>query len=370
MNATKSVHTSLRVVAAVAVVVVLAGLLGIRLLALETPPTTGVAAPRPPAAVVPPPRVAAPESLAVPCWGCPEAEGWPLRFRTDLDVLAPLGTGAGNAAEFFKDFAKPNGSRFPEAMAAVERRVDGPPGLDKVLPADDPLLLEAEPWCDQATMRFYPEYFKVDGWSTQLPNLILPLNLARSWVARGMSATDPARAMEDFRRAIRLGRLLRQEDVTVIADLVGLACIRLGAQGIYDTAVRHGDSRLALVAAIVVGEHAPQRLMTSARLTRTDLTPYLRKGGDAKLTLALPDARLEAILAAAKGDPDRRFRGEAIIELNVVRSLGTSSQRDRASGLLAELAAERDPIVAATAAWSRDTQLSAEALAGVFQIEE
>ncbi len=110
--------------------------------------------------------------------------------------------------------------------------------------------------------------------------------------------------------------------------------------------------------------------MTSARLTRTDLTPYLRKSGDGTLTLALPDARLEAILAVAKGDPDRRFRCEAIIELNVVRSLGTKAQQERASGLLAELAVERDPIVAATAVWSRDTQMSAEALAGVFQVEE
>jgi len=370
MNATKSVHTSLRVVAAVAVVVVLAGLLGIRLLALETPPATGAAAPRPPAAVVPPPRAAQAEGLAVPCWGCPEAEGWPLRFRTDLDVLAPLGTGTGNAAEFFKGFAKPDGSRFPEAMAAMERRVDGPPGLDKVLLADDPLLLEAEPWCDQATMRFYPEHFKLEGWSTQLPNLIVPLNLARSWVARGMSAADPARALEDFRRAIRLGRLLRQEDVTVIADLVGLACIRVGAQGIHDRAVKEGDSRLALAAAIVLGEHAPQRLLTSARLTRTDLTPYLRKTADGKLALSLPDARLETILSAAKVDPDRRFRCEAIIELNVVRSLGTRAQQERASGLLAELAAEGDPIVTATAVWSRDTQVSAADLAGVLKVEE
>ena len=142
----------------------------------------------------------------------------------------------------------------------MERRVQGPGELGEVLPADDPLLLEAEPWCDQATMRYYPDIYPMKGWETQIPNLMFQLTFARSWVARGMAASDPSKAMEDFRRAIRLGRLLRQEDVTVIADLVGLACIRVGAQGIYDLAVKQGNAQLALVASIVLGEVAPQRL--------------------------------------------------------------------------------------------------------------
>lgn len=371
MNATKGLHRSLHVVGAVAVVVVLVGLLGIRLLAWEHPNTTGASAtapggtsrPRPPAAAVPPPRVVAVGSLEVPCWACPEHEAWPVRFRTDLDLLAPLGTGTANAGLFFKDFAKPDGPRFGEATAAMERRVDGPPGTGKILPPADPLLLEAEPWCDQATMRFYPEFFALNGWNTQLPNLLVPLNLARSWVGRGASAADPERAMADFRRAIRLGRLLRQEDVTVIADLVGIACIRMGAQGIYDLATRRGDTVLALAASIVLGECAPQRLLTSARLTRTEIAPYVHWPSDRTPSLDLADARLDEMIRIARDDPDRRFRGEAILMLNFVQTMGTEAQRDRATAVLRELAGAGDPIVAATAVWSRDTRMSAEALA-------
>lgn len=374
MNATRTLHRSLHVVAAIAVVVVLVGLLGIRLLAWESvraaaPPlgTPGaVTGPRAPASTLPPPKNLAGEALRVPCWSCPGHEGWPVRFQTDLDLLAPLGAGAGNAGAFFKDFAKPDGPRFPEAMKAMERRIDGPADLGKVFPPDDPLLIEAEPWCDQATMRFYPEFFKLDGWSTQLPNLLVPLNLARSWVARGMSAGDPAKALEDFRRAIRLGRLLRQEDVTVIADLVGLACIRAGTQAIYDLAVKQGDTPLALAAAIVLGEHAPQRLLTSEHLTRTELKPYLYRAGDGGVTLSLPEERLDAMLAIAKGDSDRRFRCEAIIMLNIVHTLGLPAQRARALTDLTELAAASDPIVAASATWSRDTRIPPESLAEVL----
>ena len=73
-------------------------------------------------------------------------------------------------------------------------------------------------------MRYYPDYLELDGYQTVVPNLLFQLNLAKSWVARGMAAEDLDAALEDYRRAMRLGRLLRQEDVTVIADLVGQAC--------------------------------------------------------------------------------------------------------------------------------------------------
>ena len=70
----------------------------------------------------------------------------------------------------------------------------------------------------------------------------------RRWVARGLRSPDPELGLEDCRRVIRLGRLLRQEDTVIISDLVGLACIRMGTQGIYEIAVREGDAKLALLA--------------------------------------------------------------------------------------------------------------------------
>ncbi len=324
---------------------------------------TGSARPEAPRAEVPPPRAVVVETLSVPCWSCEEARAWPIRFRTDLDLLAPLGNGSANAAIWFKDFAKPAGKRLAEVTAALDRRIEGPPGFGKVLPPDDPLLREAEPWCDQATMRFYPELFELKAWETQVPNLLFALDLARSWVARGETEKDLEKALSDFRRAIRLGRLLRQEDVVVISDLVGLACIRIGAEGIYRRAAKRGDVRLMLVSALVAGEAAPQKLMTSERLTRTDVTPFLRTDGAGKTVLDLPDRRLDALIELVTTSPDFRFRGEALLELNVVRFLGTPGQKEKSLAILNRTAADGTGPLARLAIWSRDTAPTAEFLA-------
>jgi hypothetical protein len=361
-----STHTSrlrwLHVAAAAAVILVLAGLLGVRIVDWARASAPAAKVPVPPAATVPAPHAVVVEGLTVPCWACPESQEWPLRFRTDLDLLAPLGTGAANAAVWFKDFAKPSGSRWKEAKAAMERRVKGAGDVGDVLPPDDPLLLEAEPWCDQATMRFYPDIYPMKGWESQIPNLMLQLTFARSWVARGMTASEPAKAMDDFRRVIRMGRLLRQEDVTIIADLVGLACIRIGTQGIYDLAIKRGDAQTALVAAVVLGEAAPQRLVGTQRLTKTDISPYMRKDPAGFPALELPEARLNDIVTVATGGPDRRFRAEAILELGLVRALGTPAQQGKAVSVLNQLASGSDQILAEAAVWSRDTKLTKEYL--------
>jgi hypothetical protein len=320
------------------------------------------ARPEAPRAEVPPPRPAEVETLSVPCWSCEGARAWPIRFRTDLDLLAPLGKGTANSAVWFKDFAKPDGRRVAEAAAALERRVEGPSDFGKVLAPDDPFLKEAEPWCDQASMRFYPEIFDLKAYDTQIPNLLVPINLARSWVARGETEPDTEKAMADFRRAIRLGRLVRQEDVLVFADLAGLACIRLGAEGIYRRAAKLGDPRLMLVAAIVAGEAAPQRLLTSERLTRIDIAPFLRTDGAGQTVLDLPEKKLDDLLEVAMTSPDLRFRGEAILGLNVVRFLGTPGQKEKALAILTRTAAEGPGHLSRFAAWSRDTAPTAEFL--------
>jgi hypothetical protein len=355
----------LQVVGAVAVILVLAGLLGVRIEDwARASGTAGPGGPTAPAATVPAPPAVTIESLQVPCWSCPESKEWPVRFRTDLDLLAPLGTGPANAAIWFRDFAKRSGSRFAEAKAAMARRIQGPGELGEVLPAADPLLLEAEPWCDQATMHYYPDIYSMKGWETEVPNLLIQLTFAKSWVARGMTASDPSKAMEDFRRAIRLGRLLRQEDAIVIGDLVGLGCIRVGAQGIYDLAMKQGNSQLALVAAIVLGEVAPQRLMGAQRLTETDLGPYVRRSAAGDVSLELSEKKLDHIVAVATTSPDRRFRGEAILELGLVRFFATATQREKALTVLNQLAASSDRTIHGTAVWARDTKPSTEVLEG------
>ena len=358
MNTTRGNSKSIPVLLAVALVVILAGSLGARLIGRggRTP------APVAPAAVVPAPVTAPIGELEIPCWSCPDAKQWAIKFRTDLDLLAPLGNGPANAAIWFVDFAKEIGPRAAEVSAAMERRVEGPEWLGKVFPPDDPLLIEAEPWCDQATMRFYPDFFPLDGWDTRITNLLFPINLVRSWVARGMAEEDSETAMADFRRAIRLGRLLRQEDSVIISDLVGLACIHIGTRGVYRRALADGDLELALVASAVLGEVAPQRLRTSERVTATDLSDSVHEDPEGGLIMQLKPGKLDALIEAATAAPDRRFRCEAIINLAVVRTMGSPDEKETADTVLADLAISEDEMIAAAAVWSRELEPDEEVL--------
>ncbi len=305
-----------------------------------------------PAARVPGPRPVDVAHLKVPCWGCvPESDEWSVRFQTDLDLLAPLGDGPGNAALWLKDFTARVGAREAEAEAALKRRITASGG-QRVLPPGDPLLSEAEPWCDQAAMRFYPDVFPMEGFATSIPNLQVAVTLARSWVARGIASPDASTALDDCRRAIRLGRLLRQEDATVISDLIGLSCIRAGAQGLYDLAVRRGDAAEALAAAIVLGEHAPQRLRTAQVITKVSVQPS--DPSRWPWSLGLGDRRLEDVIEVARGSGDRRFRAEATLQLGVVEVAGTRTQKGRARTVLERIAAGRDPFLASAARWCLD----------------
>jgi hypothetical protein len=351
------------VIAALTIVLVLGGLLGARLL-LRWWQTARLEVP--PASPVPTPLAGHGSALEVPCWSCPSARGWPVRFRTDLDLLAPLGDGAENAALFFVAFEKNRGPRYGEARAMMERRTEREDDLGLVLAPDDELLLEAEPWVDQATMRFYPEILPMEGVSTRITNLLVPLIFARSWTARGVDAEDPEIGLEDCRRAIRLGRLLRQDDVVIINDLVGLACIHIGARGVYRIALRGGDHELALLASVVIGEVAPQRMMTAERISTFDLWPFIRRGGDGRHHLDLPDAMLDEILNTTTGLTERRFFGEVILTANVIHHLGTQEQRRRAGELLEELAERDDRIIADFAQWALDTPPDDDQLADYY----
>jgi len=346
------------VMLAAAVIVVLAGSLGARLIARDA----SVVVPSAPRASVPDPAVFQVANLEVPCWTCPSNTDWPLRFQTDLDLLAPLGTGTANAAEWFALFEKNVGPRYAEATAAMERRIERPDWVGKSLPPDDPLLLEAEPWSDQATMAFYPEIFPLDGYATRITNLLLPLNMVRSWVARGLAAESSEAAMADFRRAIRLGRLLRQEDVVVISDLVGLACIHLGTRGVYERALADGDLELALLASVVLGEVAPQRLGTKKHLTSTDLIDSFFRDDQGEIVFRLKSDKFDAIVETAESAPDRRMRCEALIGLNIILGLGTPEESERASEVLTEIAGDADPKVADGARWSLENPIDMEVM--------
>ncbi len=193
------------------------------------------------------------------------------------------------------------------------------------------------------------------------------LTLARSWIARGTDAPDSEAALADFRRVIRLGRLLRQEDAVVIDDLVGLACIRIGAEAIYDRARNDGNTGLALLAAVVAGEAPPQKYLTAARVTSAEIRPYVRESGAGSCELQLPAGRFEAISEMALSCPDRRFRSEATLDLRYVAALGAGPMRADARALLEKLAAGPDPIVAANARWCLATPVTAKDAKGLLE---
>lgn len=365
----QSTSRRLHVLLAAGVIILLAGGLGVRLLA--TPADSGYHGPPTPAeAFVPGPIPLDLSKLEVPNWGRAERDNWSVDYKTNLDLLAPLGTGELNAATWFVDFTKePAGLRLAESKQAMDARVSGPVGwLDKVFPSDHPFLTEAEPWCDQARMEFYSKLMEPDGWQTPVPNLLVPLTIARSWVARGLAAEDPDEAMEDFRRAIRLGRLLRQENIVIITDLVGLACIDAGARGIYDVAHREGNLELALLAAIVVGEHAPQRFMTRQQVVDPDGFEVVRLEDRDEFSFGITNQGLKTLLERAESNPDARFRNEAIIFLGIVRQYGTPEQQSMVVDLLTSLLESPEPGVAENARWALDVDTTDEELAELFEV--
>jgi hypothetical protein len=321
------------------------------------------AALQPKPAQVPEPAAIRVDALPMPiCWTCPggarESDAAQL---VDLDVIAPLGDGAGNAAEWLASFA--NGeSRAAEGREARSRRVPAVIGGEaaRVLPPDDPLLKEAEPWMDQATCRFHPEIWPMDSPRPREPNLLLALTFAKSWVARGDASVDAAAAARDDRRAIRLGRLLLQDDVSIAQDLVGRACIRLGAEALHRSARQSGDLPLALATALVLAEHDGMRAVTAERTSVLQgITP---DGANllGKARVAASDDDVDAVIALARDAVERRFRIAALPVMRLVVDAGTKEQAARARAALSALESDADPLVAdaarATTASSPSTE--------------
>lgn len=340
------------------------------LIVLLVTPAAQAAAPSPtPAATLP---VIAVERL-------PDPYPWPpnignrdpiaLEFSVDLDLLAPLGSKPGNGATWFAHFTKIIGDRLHEVESAQQAAV---PWLQygterPVLPPDHPLLLEAEPWIDHAVWSFYPEVWPWQGGPTPIPNLLFALQLGRSWVARGQSAADPERAAVDFRRTIRLGRLLLQDDVVFIQNFIGIALIRTGAEAFFESARRRGDGATAALAALVIHDCTALRLELSRRFQRISLFPDFVARielayGATRTELRLPDERFEHIVRTAVDDPCRALRMEATVPLWITSHLGTDTQRARARTTLEALRKDPDELVAAAAEEVRNREFVADDL--------
>jgi hypothetical protein len=103
---------------------------------------------------------------------------------------------------------------------------------------------------------------------------------------------------------------------------------------------------------VVLGEVAPQRLGTKKDLTSTDLLDSFQRDDRGEIVFRLQPGRLDAVIEAAENAPDRRMRCEAVLGLNIVRSLGAPEEKSRAFEVLEEIAADADPKVAEGARWS------------------
>ena len=71
------------------------------------------------------------------------------------------------------------------------------------------------------------------------------MSFAKFWRPGRLESRDAPSAIEDCRRAIRWGRLLRQEDATVIQDLIGLGQPSGSAPNSSTRSRRRGDQPLS-----------------------------------------------------------------------------------------------------------------------------
>jgi len=293
------------------------------------------------------PRPISFDELPTPlCWGCAGNADHPAEYQIDLDRIAPLGNGPANAAVWLRQFAKHDGPRFGENHdeRKIEWMFDGTPW--RVLPGDDPLLLEAEPWIDQSVCRFYPEVWPTQGVDTPIPNLLLVLDLARSWVARGHANSDRDAAMEDYRRAIRIGRLIRQDDVTLMQDLVGIACIRMGANALYEEARRTEDGAAMVATALVHADTDAMRHLAARRTTVTErIHGSLHRDWRGAWSLGASDSDVAEVVGLGTRLAERRYRLEVILALHVVTTLGSDSQRRQAESVLRVYAESEDRLL-------------------------
>ena len=279
-----------------------------------------------------------------------------LEFSVDLDLISPLGTKEGNSAPWFAAFAKNIGDRRGEVEVAQEIAVDWEyhGKVRKVFPPDHPLLLEAESWIDHADCSFYPDVWPWQGGPTPISNLLFALQLGRSWVARGQAADDATQAMADYRKTIRFGRLLLQDDVVQIQNLIGIALIRNGAEAIFEHARTQGDGATAALAALVLQDCTALRLELTRRFQRLlvfiDFVSQVETSdGGRRVELRLPEGRLEILVKTASEDPCRALRIEAVTPLWITSHIGTESQKKIAGDTLAELREDPDGLVATAA---------------------
>ena len=142
------------------------------------------------------------------------------------------------------------------------------------------------------------------------------------------------------------------------ADLVGLACIRIGTEGIYVIAVREGDMEQALLASVILSEVAPQRLLTSERINTLMINDFVTGVPSMEVNVEVPDRMVDKLLNFSETGNQRRFLGEAMMSMNILKFKGTREQQERVSNALKQLMQHEDPMIAAMYRWAYETEPS------------
>jgi hypothetical protein len=275
-------------------------------------------------------------------------------FSVDLDFFAPLGNGNGNAAIWFRDFGTDDGARTAELKEARRVRADLLGQEVRVLAPDDPILREAQAWVDQAKCRFYPDVWKSSGHRIDMPipPLAFAIELSRSWTARGLHETDLRRAKEDFRRAIRLGRLFMQDDLSLIQQLGGWSCVAYGLQGLNHAAHEEGDAVMVAATTQALGDFNSMRYISAQWTTSMSLKDALRKRPWG-WSVAFEDAAVDRVISAASDTPLRAMRVEALYQLVLMEHEGTREQKEKATAALTGAERDKDEDLARVARWLR-----------------
>ena len=263
-----------------------------------------------------------------------------LRFGSELDSLAPLGKTPGNVVDWFIEFS-PKGKRFSEWREAEQRLAGAPNGI-RVLPMDDPLLREAESSMDRTTCRFFPDADAVTHADDRKPNIEMIKVIGQSMVDRGSRRNN----VGELRVALRLARLLRQDDFSVEQDRVSLN-LAYAAASMIDATLQMNNMYgwdythdwQAHTMATALTEQA--RLMiraTEARLKE------LNSPAD-----GMRDETFTYIINTALKSQDRRFRVAAVDALVRIRSSADAKRQPLASVTLLRLRSDADPLLSAYA---------------------
>jgi len=198
-------------------------------------------------------------------------------------------------------------------------------------------------------MSFYPGIWPeptVAG-RLELPSLIM-LTVATSWMVHGIGSQDPDAARDDFRRMIRLGRLMLQDDASAMQGVIGMWIVRHGLEALYDRALRDGNRREQMLIALALLDRERAYDWERGRLDQLRLPGHLDVR-DASARLGISEDVMDLLEGALTQSTVRRWKLGALRSLQVAVLRGDPASASRAATLLQSAAGDADAMIASAA---------------------